>query len=306
MVVRFCEKRSGSSRESWQQFFVGYLFQICDYSRIKLDHVYNSIVSLNRARPAMRYVCLSSETTKSEPRLQTNLSWQNELWHPQRPQIRWQSVDAFLKPLRRLKLQKQKPQLRQTQILHLFALKRQWKGWWNTRNKASRWYTGWGWLTSEVSLFIPLVYASNHLKVRDNRALSRASEQAIQQGVPLIAIFLLSPQDYIAHDRGARRIDFTLRNLAVLKVCIMLPSVFLLPKMMFRNHSPTSTYHFKLPLFISEERFPRSSSPFVRSTELALCLQISSMKSTSSSEILNFVNFQVHIVFKWICFITNV
>ncbi|KAF7301780.1 Deoxyribodipyrimidine photo-lyase [Mycena indigotica] len=51
------------------------------------------------------------------------------------------------------------------------------------------------------------------LRVSDNRALSLASKHAKREGVPLIVIFVFSPQDYIAHDRGARRIDFTLRNL---------------------------------------------------------------------------------------------
>ncbi|KAF8165237.1 FAD binding domain of DNA photolyase-domain-containing protein [Crassisporium funariophilum] len=55
------------------------------------------------------------------------------------------------------------------------------------------------------------------LRINDNRALSRASEQAQKDGVPLIALFVISPQDYISHDRSARRIDFTLRNLATLK-----------------------------------------------------------------------------------------
>lgn len=63
------------------------------------------------------------------------------------------------------------------------------------------------------------------LIVHDNRALSRASDFARKEGIPLIALFVLSPQDYIAHDRGARRIDFTLRNLAVLKVRLPVESV---------------------------------------------------------------------------------
>ncbi|CAA7259870.1 unnamed protein product [Cyclocybe aegerita] len=55
------------------------------------------------------------------------------------------------------------------------------------------------------------------LRIHDNRALSRASDQAQKDGIPLIVLFIISPQDYIAHDRGARRIDFTVRNLALLK-----------------------------------------------------------------------------------------
>ncbi|KAF9484024.1 hypothetical protein BDN70DRAFT_873193 [Pholiota conissans] len=55
------------------------------------------------------------------------------------------------------------------------------------------------------------------LRIRDNRALSRASEQAHMSGLALIALFVISPQDYIAHDTGVRRIDFILRNLHALK-----------------------------------------------------------------------------------------
>ncbi|KAJ7682673.1 DNA photolyase, FAD-binding/Cryptochrome [Mycena polygramma] len=55
------------------------------------------------------------------------------------------------------------------------------------------------------------------LRIADNRALSLASATAKKMNVPLCTLFVLSPQDYIAHDRGARRIDFTLRNLALIK-----------------------------------------------------------------------------------------
>lgn len=50
--------------------------------------------------------------------------------------------------------------------------------------------------------------------VDDNRALSAASTLAKRHNVPLLTMFIFSPQDYVAHDRGARRIDFTIRNLA--------------------------------------------------------------------------------------------
>ncbi|KZT26858.1 hypothetical protein NEOLEDRAFT_1177049 [Neolentinus lepideus HHB14362 ss-1] len=55
------------------------------------------------------------------------------------------------------------------------------------------------------------------LRTCDNRALSRASAQAQKDGIPLVLIFTVSPQDYVAHDRSPRRIDFTLRNLADIK-----------------------------------------------------------------------------------------
>jgi deoxyribodipyrimidine photo-lyase len=54
--------------------------------------------------------------------------------------------------------------------------------------------------------------------VSDNRAFSNACEQARRDKIPVIVLFVFSPQDWIAHDRGARKIDFTLRNLAILKV----------------------------------------------------------------------------------------
>ncbi|KAF8639851.1 hypothetical protein AX17_001106 [Amanita inopinata Kibby_2008] len=55
------------------------------------------------------------------------------------------------------------------------------------------------------------------LRLNDNRALSSAAEQAACQDAPLVVLFIFSPEDYIAHDRGARRIDFMLRNLKLLK-----------------------------------------------------------------------------------------
>ena len=58
-------------------------------------------------------------------------------------------------------------------------------------------------------------------RAHDNRALSLASACAKAEGIPLLTLFVLSPQDYIAHDRSARRIDFTLRNLAEIKVSVV-------------------------------------------------------------------------------------
>ncbi|OJT04121.1 Deoxyribodipyrimidine photo-lyase [Trametes pubescens] len=55
------------------------------------------------------------------------------------------------------------------------------------------------------------------MRIRDNRALAHASAQAQKDGVPLLVLFVLSPQDYAAHDRGARRVDFTLRILENIK-----------------------------------------------------------------------------------------
>lgn len=78
---------------------------------------------------------------------------------------------------------------------------------------------GCGWPTCEVrfnSLFY--LHQTNKRPVNDNKALSRASKQAQQDGIPLLALFIISPQDYIAHDIGARKIDFVFRNLYSLKV----------------------------------------------------------------------------------------
>ncbi|XP_006460239.1 CPD photolyase [Agaricus bisporus var. bisporus H97] len=55
------------------------------------------------------------------------------------------------------------------------------------------------------------------LRITDNRALHKASEQAQKDGIPLAVLFVLSPEDYFAHDRSSRRIDFVLRNLKLLQ-----------------------------------------------------------------------------------------
>ncbi len=55
------------------------------------------------------------------------------------------------------------------------------------------------------------------LRTRDNKALHFASEKAKSKGVPLICIFIVSPQDYQAHLTSPVRVDFALRTLEVLK-----------------------------------------------------------------------------------------
>ncbi|EGO02195.1 hypothetical protein SERLA73DRAFT_104574 [Serpula lacrymans var. lacrymans S7.3] len=62
----------------------------------------------------------------------------------------------------------------------------------------------------------------NDLRIIDNRALAQASARAVSDSVPLIVLFVLSPQDYVAHDRSKRRIDFTLRNLRIIKSSLTL------------------------------------------------------------------------------------
>lgn len=55
------------------------------------------------------------------------------------------------------------------------------------------------------------------LRTRDNTALAVASRRAAEHGIPLIGMFILSPQDYEAHLTSPVRVDFVLRSLRVLK-----------------------------------------------------------------------------------------
>jgi len=55
------------------------------------------------------------------------------------------------------------------------------------------------------------------LRTRDNRALHQASDIARQAGVPLIGLYVVSPQDFEAHLTAPIRVDFMLRTLRVLK-----------------------------------------------------------------------------------------
>ncbi|KAI9654227.1 MAG: hypothetical protein M1821_006755 [Bathelium mastoideum] len=55
------------------------------------------------------------------------------------------------------------------------------------------------------------------LRLFDNRALHLASEKAKSLSIPLICLFILSPEDYQAHCTSPSRIDFELRSLEILK-----------------------------------------------------------------------------------------
>lgn len=55
------------------------------------------------------------------------------------------------------------------------------------------------------------------LRLHDNRALSAASKKAAEKGVPLICMFIVSPQDYQAHLTSPARVDFELRTLQIMK-----------------------------------------------------------------------------------------
>lgn len=70
-----------------------------------------------------------------------------------------------------------------------------------------------------VSSRVPSVNSS--LVVEDNTALATAAEKAKELGVPVIALFVISPGDYKIHDRGPNRIDFLLRTLRWLKVSLL-------------------------------------------------------------------------------------
>lgn len=55
------------------------------------------------------------------------------------------------------------------------------------------------------------------LRTSDNTALSMASQKAKEAGVPLICLYIASPQDWEAHLTGSIRVDFMLRTLADLR-----------------------------------------------------------------------------------------
>lgn len=55
------------------------------------------------------------------------------------------------------------------------------------------------------------------LRVTDNKALHLASEKAKSKGVPLVCLYIVSPQDFKAHVTAPVRVDYILRSLAVLK-----------------------------------------------------------------------------------------
>ena len=55
------------------------------------------------------------------------------------------------------------------------------------------------------------------LRITDNKALHLAADKAKSKKVPLICIYIVSPQDFEAHITSPARVDFILRSLEVIK-----------------------------------------------------------------------------------------
>ena len=55
------------------------------------------------------------------------------------------------------------------------------------------------------------------IRLEDNHALALAAQEAKKHSVPLIALHILSPGDYKAHDRGPPRVDFMLRAMRTVR-----------------------------------------------------------------------------------------
>jgi deoxyribodipyrimidine photo-lyase len=55
------------------------------------------------------------------------------------------------------------------------------------------------------------------LRTKDNKSLHLASEKAKEMGVPLITMYIVSPQDFEAHLTAPVRVDFILRTLEVMR-----------------------------------------------------------------------------------------
>ena len=60
-------------------------------------------------------------------------------------------------------------------------------------------------------------YFKSDLRMKDNRALSQASKLAQENGAPLVGLYVVSPQDWEAHNTAPVRVDLVLRTLSILK-----------------------------------------------------------------------------------------
>jgi len=134
----------------------------------------------------------------------------------------------------------------------------------------------------------PLIIAIYSLAtiVSDNRALFMASEQAKQEAIPLMVLFAISPQDYVAHDRSARRIDFTLRNLAIIKASIHNLSG-LNYKLIFNHRRPWRIFIFLSTSLrtLPDEPYHHKSCLLYLVGDLQTCMAISSTRLTNSTVI---------------------
>lgn len=75
------------------------------------------------------------------------------------------------------------------------------------------------WIGSQLKR-TPSQIRNKDLRLTDNRALAEASATAINLSLPLIVLHIFSPSDYASHDRSARRIDFQLRSMALLRTSL--------------------------------------------------------------------------------------
>ncbi|CAK7234903.1 DNA photolyase phr1 [Sporothrix bragantina] len=60
-------------------------------------------------------------------------------------------------------------------------------------------------------------YFKSDLRTKDNRGLSQASKLAQENDVPLVGLYIVSPQDWEAHNTAPVRVDLVLRTLSILK-----------------------------------------------------------------------------------------
>lgn len=61
------------------------------------------------------------------------------------------------------------------------------------------------------------IWFRSDLRCHDNRALSHAIEQANAQSMPLLALYIVTPEQWREHDVGANQVDFIVRHLPLLK-----------------------------------------------------------------------------------------
>lgn len=72
--------------------------------------------------------------------------------------------------------------------------------------------------TTSKSSSTVLMWFRTDLRTRDNTALSRAALSARSSGRPLVALFVVSPDEWKKHDLAPIKVHFWMRNLALLKL----------------------------------------------------------------------------------------